>query len=428
MVKRYRWRWLGSSVDWMHVAWVVSWALGGCDVATPPSGTGGIDWDESDGSCARALGVVETDYISSNVSVLGLDGSVLSSRFIASSSESVGLSAALGADVVLPSGAPPDPQMLLIDRFPGAVLTWVELRSGEVRAQLSVATGFASNPHDYVQLSTHKAYVTRYDHNFDAGREPFDGGSDVLLVDPHTPEITGRIDLTPTVTEAGFLPRPDKLVRVGQRVVVLLAAYDKSFAHSAESRLALIDTDGDEVIGVHTLSGLHGCGALALAPDGETVAVACAGEFGGDSVADTSSSGIALVGTAPSLSTLKTIEADALGGDPVAYGIDFASQDMLLVSTFGRFEGPDGPARPDRLMSVQLENGDSDVLLESQGTPFSLGDIACAPACRVCFAADASRDGGVVHRFDVKGGGIVDEHAIVAERDVRLPPRDLGWL
>jgi hypothetical protein len=428
MVTRSPRRWFGASSARARVAWVVSWALAGCDVAAPPSGTGGIHWDDSDGACARGLGVVETDYASSNVSALGLDGSVLSSRFIASSSESAGLVAALSGDVTLPSRPPLEPQMLLIDRLPGAVLTWVDLGSGEVRAQLSVATGFASNPHDYVEISSQKAYITRYDHNFDAGREPFDGGSDLLLIDPRAPEIIGRIDMTPYVTETGFLPRPDKLVQVGRRVIVLLAAYDKSFVHSAESRLVLVDTDRDEVIGVHRLSGLHGCGALALAPDGQTLAVACAGEFGGGSVPDTSSSAIALVRTSPSLSTLQTISAESLGGDPIAYGIDFASAGVLLASTFGRFEGPDGPARPDRLVSVELESGDTDVLLKSQGTPFSFGDVACAPACRVCFAADASREGGVVHRFDIDGGRVVHDHAIVVEKAVRLPPRELGWL
>jgi hypothetical protein len=419
--------WLGFSCR-RHVALVVSWALGACDVAAPPGTTGGVDWDDSDGACARGLGVIETDYASTNVSALALDGTVLSSRFIASSSESAGLTAALGGDVVLPTMPPLEPQMVLIDRLPGGVLTWVALRTGEVRAQLSVATGFSANPHDYLEVSSKKAYVTRFGHNFDAGREPFDGGSDVLVVDPSKPEIIGRIDLRPYVTEAGFLPRPDRLARVGDRVVVLLVAYDESFTHSAESRLALIDVESDAVIASHTLSGLHGCGALALGPDGTTLAVACAGEFGGDSVPDTSSSGIALVRTEPSLSTLKTISAEQLGGDPVGYGISFASQEVLLVDTFGRFDGPDGPARPDQLMSVELESGETEVLLESKATPFSLGDIACASACGVCFAADASREGGVVHRFGVEDGRIVRDQAIVVEKAVGLPPRRLGWL
>jgi hypothetical protein len=428
MVNRHPWRPRGASRSKVHVAIAAAFGLGGCGVAAPPPETGGIEWDESDSSCARGLGVIETDYASTNVSVLALDGSVLSSRFIGSSSASAGLAAALGGDVALPSLPPIEPVMLLIDRLPGAVLTWVELRTGKVRAQLSVATGFSSNPHDYVEVSSRKAYVTRYEHNFDAGHEPFDGGSDLLLVDPSKPEIIGRIDLTPYVTDAGFFPRPDKVLRVGDRLVVLLAAYDESFTHSAESRLALIDTESDEVVDTLTLSGLHGCGELALGPDGKSLAVACAGEFGGDSVPDTSSSGIALVRLAPSLTMVRTISADELGGDPVGYGMDFAAQDTLLVSTLGRFEGPDGPARADRFVAVRLESGDVEVLLESDETPFSLGDIACAPAQNVCFAADASHEGGVVHRFEVEGGAIVDERAIGVERAVGLPPRGLGWL
>jgi hypothetical protein len=83
---------------------------------------------------------VHSDYQSTNVSLLGLDGRALSPLLVSSASASTALSTPLSGDVVLPTMPQAGSELLLLDRFPAAVLTWVDLRTGVPTGQLSVAT------------------------------------------------------------------------------------------------------------------------------------------------------------------------------------------------------------------------------------------------------------------------------------------------
>ncbi|PKN46336.1 MAG: hypothetical protein CVU63_07695, partial [Deltaproteobacteria bacterium HGW-Deltaproteobacteria-20] len=71
-----------------------------CNVASPDN-TGGTDITA--GACGRGLVVVNTDYQSTNVSLVAIDGKVLSTSFLSSASTPPGLSAPLGGDVVVPT-------------------------------------------------------------------------------------------------------------------------------------------------------------------------------------------------------------------------------------------------------------------------------------------------------------------------------------
>src|SRR6188768_2708332 len=121
------------------------------------------------GPCGRGLVVVESDYQSSNVSLLDFEGRVLSESLASSSTTSAGFRVALSADVV-PSSSPQNgSEIVLIDRFPAGVLRFVELATARITAELSVATGFRVNPQDYLPLDPERAYVARYDTNANAG-------------------------------------------------------------------------------------------------------------------------------------------------------------------------------------------------------------------------------------------------------------------
>jgi hypothetical protein len=78
------------------------------------------------------------------------------------------------------------------------------------------------------------------------------------------------------------------------------------------------------------------------------------------------------------------------------------------------------------LVAVDYQTGAVTELLRSAGTPFTLGDVVCAPGCGVCLAADAERDGGVVHRFVTGAGSIRYDRSIRVETEIGLPPRYLG--
>ncbi|HEU5075453.1 MAG TPA: hypothetical protein VFU02_14780, partial [Polyangiaceae bacterium] len=274
---------------------VGSWCLA-CGVDSDRDSSGGIAEE------ARGFAVVNSDYQSVSVSLTGLDGEVLSERFIASGSADTGLSAALGGDVVLPTMPSNSAELVLIDRTPAGVLTWVDRTSARVRAQLNVATGFAANPHDYVPVSDTKAYVTRFAWNLASGDQEFDEGNDVLVIDPSVPEIVDRIDLMPVLDgePAGFYPSADRALLANDRLFVLAVGFNVDFTHRADSRLVMIDPAHDRIEDVLVFEGLSSCSSLDVAPAGSTLAIACHGAFGRDAEEGHPDSAIVLVDVAGS--------------------------------------------------------------------------------------------------------------------------------
>ncbi|MCW5789367.1 MAG: hypothetical protein KIT72_02995 [Polyangiaceae bacterium] len=396
----------------------------------PPGSTGGVDGGDT--ACGRGVVVLSTDYQSTNLSLMAPSGEVRSGSFISSASRGVGLSAPLSGDVALPSEAVSGAHLVLIDRYPASVLTWVELTTGRVRAQLNVGTGFAANPHDYVEVSEELAYVTRFEPNSSSGLQPFDAGSDLLILDPRGPSITGRIDLSALIPVGleGYHPRPDKLLRVGSQLYLLASAYSLDFRQSLPSRIARIDIATNTVQAVLELTGLHGCAGMDLSPNQTRLAVGCSGPF--DSGAQVPvESGLALVRLTPELELERALFARDLVPDPTAYALSFASDEALVFTTFGRFP-TESDARPDRLYELDLSTLEAVPLLESEGDPFTLRDVRCftstAPGegCGACFVADAGR--GVVHRYPIGDGQprLAAPTPIRVDTRIGLPPSALG--
>jgi hypothetical protein len=299
---------------------------------------------------------------------------------------------------------------------------------------MSVATGFAANPRDYWLLSPSKAYVTRYDPNLDPGRQPMDEGSDVVIVDPEARTVVGRIDMTPTLANepAGYFPRPDRLLGIDDGaldgVLVLLGGYSSDFLSSLASRVGWIDPDRDSLDQTVVLEGMHGCTAMALSPSGNRVAVACSGEFAGDSVTTLAESGIVILSLHDGVKETRRFPAAKFGKNPVGGTVAYASDTRIVFTTFGQFDDKGESLREDALVQLDVEAGDFEVLLRSDGRPFTLGDVRCAPTCGVCYVADAKRSGGVIHRFVMgEDGGLGARSEIVVDRTIGLPPRNLGW-
>lgn len=398
--------------------------LAGCDATAPPPTTGGVVLPE--GPCGRGLVLVESDYQSTNVAIVGLDGAVLSSSFISSASASAALSAPLSGDVVVPTSPTSGAEVVLVDRYPAAVITWVYLATAAPRAQLDVSTGFAANPQDYLELAADKAYVTRLDANASPGAQPHDQGGDVLVVDPRAPAIIGRIALDAAMADApGFLPRPNRMLRAGDDVYVLLSAYSADFSDSAPSRVVRIDAGRDAIAAVTVLPGLHGCAGLALARRAPlALAVACSGKFGGDSAPTLVESGVAILAGDP-LAVVASHEAAAIG-QPFGLSLAFADG-AILTTALGAFGSGGAPDTLDRLLRIG-EAGEPAALLSSASRPFELGEVACAlsdddeAGCGRCFAADAER--GALHRLDAAASAI--EATLPIDDGIGLPPRYLG--
>ncbi|WP_437658808.1 hypothetical protein [Sorangium sp. So ce1182] len=405
-------------------------ALLGCNAPAPPEDTGGTDAPE--GPCGIGAVVISSDYQSTSVGLLSWDGAVLSASIASSASAPVVLSAPLSGDVTAPTMPLRGGRLVLLDRS-ASVLTWLDARSGDVTGQLSVATGFAANPQDYVEVSPAKAYVLRLEPNLAPGAQPLDGGSDVLVVDPGARALVGRVDLSPAMAgeDPEFHPRPSRAVLVEGSLYVLLTASTLSFLDTAASRLVEIDTRDDAIKAITVLEGLHGCTGLAASGSGARLAVACSGSFGGDSTSTLAEAGLVVLARAEGgLVEERRWMAGELGEAPPGFSVAFASEATVLFTTLGR--DASGGERPvdDTLTAVDLAGGEPAVLLRSQELPFSLGEVRCAAACGRCLVADAETDGGVVHRFDVGAGGdsraLVHAGAFHVDPRVGLPPRYIG--
>lgn len=399
-------------------------AVLGCGAPEPPEPTGGVDVDAT--RCGRGLVVVSTDYQSTNVSLTDRDGQVLSSSFISSASATTGLSAPLGGDVVAPTTVTSGDQLVLIDRFPAAVVTWVDVGSGEVTAQLSVATGFASNPQDYLELSPRRALVSRFEQNPDPGREAFDEGGDLLVVDPSGPTITDRVGLSGVLDglDAELLPRPGRMVATAERVFVLLSVYSASFA-PGPSQLVALSREDLSVESVVELGGLEGCVGLALSPDETRIAVSCSGGFDGATEPDLERSGFAVVSVDDGLEVTDVVPAAGLTGRPSAYSVAFAADDVLLVPTFGQLDGTGETESRDELIAWNATTRQHVEL--AAGEAFTFGEVRCPGDCGDCFMTDAEGRGALRQfRFNPESGTLEDGVRLGLESEIDLPPRYLG--
>ncbi|MBM4360223.1 MAG: hypothetical protein FJ096_19120 [Deltaproteobacteria bacterium] len=415
-----------------------------CTGPEAPPTTGGVDVVA--GAFGRGLALVMSDYQSTNVALIDCNGNTLSGSFLSSGAALPGVSAPLSGDVVLPGELQEGTELALIDRYPAAVITLVDVRTGDVTRQLDVGTGFRANPQDLVTIDG-DLWISRYETNAEPGKLPFDAGGDLIVVNRTSRELEARIDLSAAMSDApGFWPRPGRLVRDGGRVQALLAAYDPSFQNAADSRLVEIDIASREVVRTHRLEGLAGCGALAIEPafeeDGSSrpsrrVVVGCSGRFQGTSAPALEASGVVLLEpTEEGLGEVRRWSASELTSRPVGFDMTFDAGGKVLVTAMGRLADGVVGDRPDALVEIDLASGTTRVVLETTSRPFELGGVRCATrvgadaggdgaACRGdCFVADG--EAGVLWRLVRGAVGYVALETIEVEDAIGLPPRWLG--
>jgi len=417
-----------------------------CGGPVAPPTTGGVT--VADGPFGRGHALVMSDYQSTNVALLDCEGNTLSGSFLSSAAAQPGLTAPLSGDVVLPGEPQGGPELALLDRFPAAVVTFVDVTTGRVSEQLEVGTGFRSNPQDLL-LVDGDAWVSRYETNPKPGMQPFDGGGDIVIIDRGARSIVERIDLSAGVADApNYWPRPGKMVRLGRRVFVLLAAYDATFANAGASRVVEIDTDSRAIVATHVLDGLAGCGAFAMEPpfdrDGlarpmRRLLVGCSGRFQGTSTPTLEDSGlVALDTTEGAVVELRRWSAEALAGRPVGFDLAIDEGGRALVTTMGRLGEGSSADLTDALVEVSLDSGETRVVFETPSRPFELGGVKCTTARlpvvpasgdaasvrRDCFAADG--EAPALRRLVLGPEGYVATDALVVETAIGLPPRWLG--
>ena len=333
--------------------------LAACNVDAPPASTGG-----SRGETCERFAVVRSDYQSTLVSLVNAAGEVTSANVVSSGTRIPGATAALSGDVVLPHDPPASGKLVLIDRYPNGIVTWLDPESGEVDGQLNVVPGFASNPHDYLEVAPNKAYVTRFETNRAPGHVPFDEGGDILVIDPAQRSLSKRIDLS---TLGGTVdPRPDRMTLGNGRAYVTLARLDATFERAEDGLVVAIDVDSDRVVDILPIPGLKNCANLALSPDARSLAVTCSGLFKVPGPAQIATSGVVVLDLESKTERVRAT-ASTLGG-ALASSIGFATNDTLVVVVFG--------SPGDELTSIDVTTGRA-TKLHGTRESFTLGEIAC---------------------------------------------------
>ena len=406
-------------------AWLVCAALlMGCETAT----SGG----EGTGSAGPGLVVVHSDYLSSSVSLLAPEPPAWQwDNVLHSGSRAPVLTMALSGDVVLASAPHPAGWVTLVDRFPNAVVTFLDPATGEVFRQISVATSFPANPQDVVFLDDERAYVPRNETNPSPTTEPgdFDEGDDLLVLDLAAGAPVGRVPLTPYVSappdgvDAGALQaRPSRALLAKGLVWVGLTCLTLGFDRGGAGVVVAVDPATDAV--VHRLEVPDGanCGTLSLSPDGETLWLACSGVFQEGAAAQLARSGVARIVPDPDTPSLaQWLPASAFGDRPL--GLDLATDAHGRAYVIAL--GDPNTDRTSRLLAVDSATGTATTVLEAAG-PFALTGLFVDGERDRLWVGRADPTNPTLRWYDLSAGAPVLGGELDANPSVGLPPRAIG--
>jgi hypothetical protein len=394
--------------------------LVGCNV-TPLPTSGGVSLPAR-GDCPSGLAVVSSDYLSSEVALLFPGGEVASSAFVSSAStQASGLAAAFSGDIVVDPAPSRPGELTVVDRFGTNVLTFVDSRTAEVRAQLPVGTGFEANAQMYLELDERTAIVPRLGENAQPGREPFDAGSDLLLIDPSLPAVVGSL---PMPRKDGYFPGPVGATQVGADVVVTLQHARPDYSGMAEGELVVVAAGDASVRSRLALDGLKNCGTSRLSPSRALLAVACEGYIDrrGAAVEPETSGLLLLDATASPLAERRRFSAVELFGGPIQATVEFVTERLVLLKT----QTAQGAEQDNRLFSLDLESGQTSLLASAardangRGFGIAFGGMSCQAGCGdPCLVADLSR--GQLLRFRLRDGELAPDGAVVIH-GAGLPP------
>ena len=397
------------------------------DASTSEAGPGNTPMDSSAEVAVGQVGgivVVNSNYIdSTSISFLDRAGNLVSDGCFNSGTGVTGLTPTLSGDVVLPTQVPSGGPVAIVDRGQG-VLTWLDAATCMPLRQLAVGTGFASDPHDVVTLSSSKAYVTRYAENGSAtpAVDDFDDGDDLLIIDPSHPKILGRIDLKP-FAPAGVLPSADHALLAEGKVFVSLNAISLDFKTYGTGRIVMVDPVADQVTGTIDLPGMKNCGAMTYLASEKKLLVACAGSFSDLQQADSSAVVTLDLSTSPP-AVIAQVAAASAGGLPFS-NTTVAALDGNTV--FGVALGAYSNLPPDCLWSLPM-SGALPVKVFESTEAYALGAVLVDSAnSRVLVTDGTAKTSAFLRVFDFAGGTFTAGPTIKTNPAQKLPPRALAW-
>jgi hypothetical protein len=376
--------------------------------------------------CPGALSVVCSDYTTSNIEIASLDGTSLSGSFVSSGSTPTGLTTALSGDVDVPFVPPASGRVVVIDRDGTNVITWMNLSSASVLAQLVVGTGFNSNPQDYIEVDATRAFVSRYGTNPDPGQQMYDTGGDLLILNTSNYSVTGRIAMPEENT--ALLPCPAAMNWIGSDVVVTLQRFSSDFTMVGDGRFVGVSPATNSIAWTVNITGLQDCGRVYVSPSGKVGAIACSGQPDSDGNFDPSGSDIVLY----DLTQSPPVETKRLGlgaslSKSVQPQLSFASETSLLALTYGNVSAP---ATGDTAIAVDLaaDGGTAAVTtLATETTADTYAGPYCSPGCsEYCIVADSSAN--AILRWQFANGTFTAATNAAVDTSVGLPPIDIGGL
>lgn len=183
--------------------------------------------------------------------------------------------------------------------------------------------GVGSNPQDALMLSEEKLYVTRYE-------PPF---NDVAVADPAGGRVHSTIPLQGLAENGDGTPRPHALAEAAGAVFVGLQDIDRTFTVYGEGKLAVIDPQLDQVVGVVRLGGKNpGEMEVLRGEDGrEVIYVALGGVFPG-LLPQELSGGVVVVDPDHRVVERVALDDDAAGGNVAALALASARLGYVVVS------------------------------------------------------------------------------------------------
>lgn len=396
----------------LAIALSVSLSLSACsDSADVQGGTENPQDPQNPPSRAGGIAVISGDYKSTVISLIDPKSGILAKdNCIDSGAVSPILSVAISGDVVLPTKAQSDGSLVVIDRK-NAALVWLDPSTCTATRQLSVATGFSSNPHDYVLVAQNKAYVPRYATNpMPSGMAGAnDQGQDVLILDVAAQKITGRIDLKPYATQAGIEPRPDRALVANGKVYLVMGQLSLDRKTVGPGRVAILDPATDAVVGTIDPPGAKNCTQLDYLDASKLLFVDCQGDYNVPAM-QASQSGIFVYDVSGATPVLKrTIPASATGGRALSTAFAAVSDQLGFVATYGDKSGP----TPDQLWSLDLAAGGATKALDGEaayvfGSVFGSG-LLYAPDEKKVFLINSSAQNPNVNVYDVTAAGALNK-------------------
>jgi len=371
------------------------------------------------------LVVLHSDYQTTSISITGLTSSNGHDDCVHSGSTMPKLTLALSGDVVLPSQPLPNKEVVVIDRS-SANLSFINSDTCDVKRQIKVGTGFRANPYDFNWIAADKAYVTRFAPNPTPTpiATDFDEGNDILVFNPTTGSILGRIDLTALVVPIAnkkILAQPSRMVRLGTKVYVSLGHQDATYTAASPGRIAILDTNTDAVTGFIDLPGLANCGDMQII-EPQSLVITCGGPFSA-AEKQIDFSGLAMVNLSSGVVT--KVNAKTFGR-ALSISSVAAVGDRFFAVTSGEFSGPPS----DQLWTGSFSS-EAPAMKFSAAESFSLGTILAHPTLPQIYVADAQVEmnkAPQVRVFSTAAAPILTQQtAISVGATKKLPVRQIAW-